>query len=1036
MKSFYILSLIIMSLILPAEIVPVSAQQVNLIQKPGFEMAIYVDGEIGSDDNNGTSGKPYKTLQKAADVLAQYNKDMKNHIFVFIKGKTILTAPLRLGTQHSGTNGFNVVFTSWGKEKPIISGEQQVTDFKPYKDGIYRAIVKKGTQSRQFFVNGLRATRARSVGVLTNGTFDKTTGHTTTDTFLAGFNRIQELEFVYNANWAQQRCTVAGIAPGEKEGTIQITMKQPGFFYITNAGGCSATAAPDWYENALELLDQPGEWYLDSTDGYLYYKPRSFENLSTAKCVLPVAERLVDMTGTPDSLIHNIVFDNIEFKYTTWLRPGTIGWHSCAQNNELRENGKGTIPKGTAMRMTDAAVMGTNVQDIDFTNCKFDKLGIIGLGIMQVCKDFNVTGCEFSDISGNGINIGESYLPNGKTSMPLEYRNENINISNNYLRDIGVDFFSSSAIGITYGVDIILSHNEIFNVPYSGIHTGHSDGCIFTSGMRVMDNYIHRFVTKLHDGGAFYHFGPTAGIVNPNRFEGNYTTQSMAHGWSGGLLFYMDNGTTDFIATRNVFSNLDTDNKLMDWFLTNSGKRLNVFDNYMTHDPKNSSLITWSKPLESSWEDPHYFPDGNWPQAAKDIIDNAGIESQYIGNFNNTLQWLELPELDVHTPTTKRSWRDYIHYVYPSPEKGIKVGGEYLIKPSLKTREDNKYMKNGLASLPGVKLYYSSSDKKIATVDALGNVTGIKQGIATISVYAVEGEMFRETRINFLVGDLIGEIEMDPKEIKLFENGQDQNITFKTSSALRGQRDITDVKFSISDESIATCESNYKITGVNKVTGVKPGKTTLTVAMNIDGKIFNKEYPVEVNKIMPLDEGASTDNGLILCNPKGWIPNDGSVIKPKGNGVELSTNKMVAFDKIFGNEMFEFNLNINASSGNSSIALRQKDKNFIGSWGDANDYYLITFNASGTIDLQRFYSGIRTIIYNKMEAPKSDFKYGEPSKVKTAAVHEANGVRILLYVNDKKIIDYLDTDDKAIKRPGYFAVYAGSGSMEISPVKK
>ena len=71
-----------------------------------------------------------------------------------------------------------------------------------------------------------------------------------------------------------------------------------------------------------------------------------------------------------------------------------------------------------------------------------------------------------------------------------------------------------------------------------------------------------------------------------------------------------------------------------------------------------------------------------------------------------------------------------------------------------------------------------------------------------------------------------------------------------------------------------------------------------------------------------------------------------------------------------------------------------------------------------------------------MEAPKGDFKYGEQFKVKTAAVHEENGVRILLYVNDKKIIDYLDTDDKAIKRPGYFAVYARSGSMEISPVKK
>ena len=30
-----------------------------------------------------------------------------------------------------------------------------------------------------------------------------------------------------------------------------------------------------YFENALELLDQPGEWYLDETANVVYYKPRS-----------------------------------------------------------------------------------------------------------------------------------------------------------------------------------------------------------------------------------------------------------------------------------------------------------------------------------------------------------------------------------------------------------------------------------------------------------------------------------------------------------------------------------------------------------------------------------------------------------------------------------------------------------------------------------------------------------------------------------------------------------------------------------------
>lgn len=69
-----------------------------------------------------------------------------------------------------------------------------------------------------------------------------------------------------------------------------------------NGAGLPKLDGITWVENAYELLDDPGEFYLDSNAGYLYYKPRTGEDLSTADVELPVQEELLDLSGTPGHL--------------------------------------------------------------------------------------------------------------------------------------------------------------------------------------------------------------------------------------------------------------------------------------------------------------------------------------------------------------------------------------------------------------------------------------------------------------------------------------------------------------------------------------------------------------------------------------------------------------------------------------------------------------------------------------------------------------------------------------------------------------
>lgn len=1016
-----------------AEMAEILMRLVELERK----IAIYVDCDKGSDQNAGTAVAPYATVEKAAETLKNYTQDMREHLFVFVRGTETVRTPIRLKNAHSGSNGYQVVFTSWGEDKPVISGGYEVKGFTPYQNGIYRAKVPSGLQSRHFYVNGLRGVRARSNGGLTDSSIDNE-GHTTTDTFLSSYKKLSDLEFVYKINWTHSRCGVASVTDN-KDGTVHVNMKQPGFAYLWARGvqtGVQNRQSPDWYENALELLDEPGEWYLDSEAGYLYYMPRAFETLDSAECIIPVMERLVELEGTPDDPIHNLVFDNIEFKYTTWLRPNTNSGHSDAQNNEIREWAYGGYPAGISEQMTDAAVLGINVRYVDFQNCMFDKLGIIGLGIMQVCKDFRVTGCEFYDISGNGINVGESYRPNKNADViELKYRNKDISFENNYIYDIGVEYFSSTGIGVKYCENLRLLHNEVFNYPYSGMHTGHgvAQETASTSGMLVKGNYFHRGMTELVDGAAFYHFGPTGGIKEINRFEENYVTGMIREG----MCFYTDNGTTDFLAAHNVFSNQDTNYKYNDWFAFNYPERLRIFENYMTFDPALRTFGTTRIVSDSNeFENPEYYPNGDWPAEAKTIIDGAGLEAAYLEKTTHNMQWVAFSDLEDKTPVEKMKYGAYVNNALPVPEKSISIGETYQIRPYFKTREDHKYMLDGNESLPGVSCYWTSSDESVVTVDAQGNITGRSFGKATVTLYAIEGELLRKADCMVYVGDTFGEITANHDSIEVYASGDYDNLVLQASSKLGRKMKIDQITYKVIDTSVATCSNNGRIVGVAQ------GETELVADIISEGKSIEKTYAIRVMPFAPADESVRFANGRKLCDVSLWQESaaQGTVREIDG-GVILASSSQLSHSTLFGNEVFEWDMTIESAGGWPSFALRQKD---FGKAYDKTDLYMITFNTEGGVDLQRFNNGTRTVIYGTVAgfesvvgpSPSSGVVYGQKARIKAAAITRLDGVRIIVSVNGNTVIDYLDTAEQAITKPGYFTIYARAGSMQFMPVNQ
>ena len=353
--------------------------------------------------------------------------------------------------------------------------------------------------------------------------------------------------------------------------------------------------------------------------------------MSKIEVVAPVLEELVTVEGSSlDTPVHNIKFNNISFQHATWLRPnGNIGI-SDAQNNVLREEYDPSNPEYTTDYKWKDIMPGGNIKlvtakNILFDRCEFTRLGNTALFMKTGSQDNLVRGCQFYDISGNAIQVGETDMYDANNFMPEDERYilKNNDIINNYIDNIGVEYRSSSAIGASYVQDMDIRYNEIGNVPYCGIHIGWGWvrilrlGVPYSGNNRIEYNYIHDVMTELMDGGAIYTLGPQNSATKPSTIANNYIyKQKHLYG-----ALYFDEGSNFYNIENNVI------NDVINWLLIKDVR------NTVTNTYTNQSVYR-SNPAPGSSErcqpqNTVNVKGEDWPQEALTIIENAGLESEY-----------------------------------------------------------------------------------------------------------------------------------------------------------------------------------------------------------------------------------------------------------------------------------------------------------------------------------------------------------------------------------------------------------------------
>ena len=560
-----------------------------------FAGEIYVSLQ-GNDKNPGTKEAPFNTLNRAIKQAREWRRlnrpEVSGGIYIRLEeGVYAQRNSLFLRPEDSGTSDSPTVICAVDGAHPVISGGVAVTGWKrgcnhpaipeKLRQKIWSAeaplIGNRRVETRQMWVNGHKVQRAAQFpdGGLEQMIDFNPEEQTITIPVSQNVNpkRLQnagQLEMIVHQRWAIAILRVKSI--DVKDGQAVVRFHEPESHLefahpwpqpvIGGEKGNSSFCLT----NALELLDQPGEWFQEYPSGTIYYYPQADENMETAEVIIPALETLVTIDGTLSRPVKHIQFNGITFAHTSWMRPSFQG-HVTLQGGfplldayKLQEPGlpeKAELENQAWITRPETAIRVRGAEHIDFKYCTFRHLSSTGLDYEWAVTASSVEDCQFTDIGGTALLVGafpdggfETHIP----FIPADVRElcSHITIRNNFISNVTNEDWGCVGIGAGYVRNMDISHNEVCHLNYSGICVGWGWTSL-ESGMcnnRIEANYVHHFARRLYDAGGLYTLSNQPGSVMRNNriehlIEAPYATNDRA------FYIYLDEATDGYTMENN-----------------------------------------------------------------------------------------------------------------------------------------------------------------------------------------------------------------------------------------------------------------------------------------------------------------------------------------------------------------------------------------------------------------------------------------------------------------------------------------------------
>lgn len=547
----------------------------------------------GDNGNPGTQTEPLAdidiALRKARELrrFGQVAADQPVDI-VLKEGTYSLNTSLFLRSQDSGTETSPTVITTAENERPVLSGGYRLRNWRrvhetipglpPSSEGnIWAADIPKQNgqflKFHQIWVNGKRAVRARYPN---QGQMERLAawepGKQEARIPASAVESIDDapnMEILIDQVWEIARLPIHSINMSGEEASLTFPQPESRIAFEHPWPPVVMTDeyhAPFFLDNALQFLDAPGEWFEDIEQGKIYYRPRTDEDLGTAAVITPVLETLVRMEGSLDDPVAHVRFQGITFAYAAWPRPYEQGIVPLQAGMymvgayRIRPKGTGYAPNldnQAWIGRPPAAVEVRNAHDISFINCRFEHTVSAGLDFRSGTHDDAIQGCLFRDIGGNGIQIGAFSEEGVETHFPYNPKDERVicsneTISNNLVTDCGKEDWGSVGICVGYGRNITIEHNELSNLPYTGISVGWgwtpTANCMKNN--HIVANRIHRVATKMGDTGGIYTLSSQPGTVIRENSIYDITMSPYVFDPDHWFYIYLDEGSS-FVSVQN-----------------------------------------------------------------------------------------------------------------------------------------------------------------------------------------------------------------------------------------------------------------------------------------------------------------------------------------------------------------------------------------------------------------------------------------------------------------------------------------------------
>ena len=615
-------------------------------------------------------------LLGAQEVVRAATSAMTDDIVVELAdGVYRVAEPLVFTAADSGRNGHTVRWQAAPGARPVISGGTKIDGWavSDAAKNIWKASAPGTFATRQLYVDGKLAIRARQqfdIGDISVGK-DGFTSSGSSLSLLGNVAHPERVDLHSVGSFTDRYSPVKSIAGNT------VTMVQPaweqntwGYDYVKS----SFRQGPAYMENAYEFLDQAGEWYQNTTAGALYYKPLSGQDMSKAEVVLPQLEVLLSIGGSYDQPVHDLTFQGLTFSHTSWLGPSSSDGYANQQTGAFIAGPKSQYPEFEATRpvwhQMPAAVQVSAAKNIAFVRDRFVALGQVGLGIgnddnAHLSKvgpgadAIDVEGCVFTEIAGGAIVVGgiqaKAHHPGGDvplsalTATEQRMIDQNITIKNNLVHDVAIDYRDFAGLMYTYAQNVVVSHNEVYNLPYSGINSGYGWGVndaggnneygtrgtgnlykyqpLYTNptiaqGNQIVANYVHDAMLQMNDGGCHYNLSASGTTVTQNYCNGSGSGLS-------GLIFgdYEDEGSAYVTITKNVFASFGAVATANANASNNTG-HITFTNNWVSSSPPNPSLggpgNTVSGNITISGAQISGFP-----ADAQTVANAAGLEAAY-----------------------------------------------------------------------------------------------------------------------------------------------------------------------------------------------------------------------------------------------------------------------------------------------------------------------------------------------------------------------------------------------------------------------